>query len=536
MPKTESADKVLTRAQKAAKDGKWTQAYQDYQKVLERFPANKRAQKGIEALRPVALPALLKLAQAAQVKRNWAEAEQHLVTAYGLAPAMDRIALALAECQLEIRRAPEALATAESILKRTPSQPEAMTFKGQALQILGDAAGAEECFLSALAHDVTRSKALNNLGVLARAQGDTDKAVKYYRLALAEQPDSIGMHRNLALSLKYTKDEPHLGEMHALLSRVDKDDPDTAPLYFALFKALDELDEKDDAFAYLEKGNRLAKIGLGYSFQKDASYAALNKALFQQPVQSATPVGSLTPIFVTGLPRSGTTLVERILSRAQGVQACGELGIVKNASLRLIRDIVSRAEKPLTPADLDTLGQEMRLGLAEYSDGSPYLIDKMPLNFRWIGYICAALPEARIIHISRDPMAVAWSLYARSFTGTGNGFVYSPEDIAAFMVLHQDLMAHWHKCYPGRIFEIAYDDLVRDTHNATQAMAAATGLAWTPDWLTPEKATNQVLTASADQVRKPIYKDSNAQWHRYKEQLAPMIKALTAAGLITAPD
>ncbi len=218
--------------------------------------------------------------------------------------------------------------------------------------------------------------------------------------------------------------------MRRLLAASDQNDPAIAPLHFALFKALDDLDQRARAFAHLEKANRLTKIGSGYDFQTDALPYALSKALIRVPIRADTPPPGLRPIFVTGLPRSGTTLVERILARAEGVQACGELTVVQVTVGRLLREIMTRANKSLSAEDIVRLRRETLQGLIEYSDGRPVLIDKMPLNFRWIGYICAALPEARIVHVSRDTMAVAWSLYRHSFAGGGNRFVYDPADIA----------------------------------------------------------------------------------------------------------
>ncbi len=532
MSKLQSVDMLLTRARKAAKDAEWAVAHECYQNVLERFPGNKRAKQGIDAIRPLAFPELLKMAQDANSERRWADAEQLLTLALALAPEMIKIGLALAECQMELRRAPAALKTATEILKLAPNNPQALNFKGRALSWMGRGRAAHECFQLALGHQATDAQSLNNLGIVARAQGDQAAATDYYRRAIAVEPKNPVLHKNLAEGTTYSKDDPHLEEMLALLTSKDQNDPDNAPLYFAVFKALDELDERAEAFAKLEKGNRLIKAALRYDFQKDAIPSVLGKTLLKAPVGRPEETDGLRPIFVTGLPRSGTTLLERILAQDEGAQPCGELTVVQLSVIQLMRNVMDRSNKVLTKEDIGGLGREIRAGLAEYSDGRPYLIDKMPLNFRWIGYICDALPEAQIVHISRDPMAVAWSLYQQSFDGVGNGFAYDPEDIARFMVLHRDLIAHWHKCFPGRITEVAYEELVSDPTTVTQALAAATGLEWSPDWLAPERATNQVLTASADQVRRPIYGNSNNQWKRYESQLAPMVNALSRVGLL----
>lgn len=532
MAKSETIATLLTRAGKATKDGEWLIACDTYQHILRRFPANKRAKQRLEALRPVALPELLKLARIAQSERRWSDAEQYFAAASKIAPDRLTIGLALAATQLELRRAPAALKTVEEILKRAPGNPEALNYKGRALRWMGQGNAAEDCFLSALGHGVTDVLTLNNLGILARAQGNRRVAADYYRRAIAIDPKNIALHQNLALETTYKGGETHLDEMRALLSATGQNHPDKPALYFALFKALDDLGERAEAFSHLQMGNQLTKAALEYDFQKDAIPSVLSKVLLKGPVCGADESEGLRPIFVTGLPRSGTTLVERILSRTKGVQPCGELTVVQLAVVQLLRDVMERATKALTNDDFAGLGREIRKSLAEYSDGSPVLIDKMPLNFRWIGFICAALPEARIVHVSREPMALAWSMYRQSFDGAGNGFVYDLEDIARFLVLHRDLMAHWRACFPGRIFELEYEELVTDPCTVTRNLAKATELEWSPDWLRPEHATNQVLTASAEQVRRPIYRDSNEQWKNYATQLAPMMKALSSSGLI----
>jgi hypothetical protein len=320
--------------------------------------------------------------------------------------------------------------------------------------------------------------------------------------------------------------------MQAILATKNKDDPATAPLHFGLFKLLDTLGETDQAFSHLDRGNSLAQKAHGTDFSQFALPFALTKALFAEQVEASPYDGSLQPIFVVGLPRTGTSLVERILSRAEGTQPCGELTVVQNVISKLLKDITARTEKSLTGDDIARLQTDLTKGYAAYSDSSPVLIDKNPLNFRWIGFLAQAFPQAKFVHVSRDPMAVAWSLYSRLFAGAGNGFAYDIADIARFMVLHKDLMAHWNSVCPGRGFELPYSKLVTDTATTTRALATAVDLDWSEAWLTPEKSQSQVLTASSNQVTKPIYSGSDKAWTQYESNLAPMQAALKSAGLI----
>lgn len=533
MPSADSADSLLTRAKSAARAGDVVGAVTLYRAVRERFPSNKRAGQGLQVLKPK-LPELLTAAQAAQGGGRWAEAERLLVAAFTLAPEVSQIGTALAACRLEMGRAPAALRAVVAVLDRDPGNSVALNLKGRALREMGQGAAAEDSLRAALGHPETEARTLNNLGILARARGDRMAAADHFRRALALMPTDAGLHRNLAYAITYTEEEPHLAEMRARLAAIGPDAAEAAPLHFALFKAFDDLGRHQQGFAHLQAGNRLEKARLGYDFQTDALPYALSRALFRSVPEPAAvkTAAHPRPIFVTGLPRSGTTLVERILSQAEGVQPCGELTVVQLAVGEMLREIMGREARQITAADIANLRARLLEELAEYSDGSPVMIDKMPLDFRWIGYLCAALPEARIVHVARDPMAVAWSIYRLSFVGQGNAFAYDIGDIARFMVLHRDLMAHWRTLYPDRIFDLDYARLVEAPEPVTRNLAEAVGLDWSGDWLTPERAEAQALTASAEQVRRPIYQGSNAAWRAYETELAPLQAALNQAGLI----
>jgi len=525
-----SVDSSLARARQAAKAKDWLSATRCYQSILGRYPKNARARHGLAELRPVALPELIKSAQAARSEGNWIKVEDNLFAAAGLAPQLTDVHLALANCRLEMGRAPAALRVAERVLQSEPDHIEALNIKGRALREMSKSEASEACLRHALNRDPKNPKTLNNLGILKRAQGDRTAAADCFRRAARIQPDNAVLHRNLAYAITYLDDEPHLEEMKGLLATSNPSDPDMAPLYFAMFKALDELGGRAEAFALLEQGNRLAKAGLQYDFQRDAIPYALSRRLFENPVETLKADGALTPIFITGLPRSGTTLLERILSRATGVQPCGELTVVQSAVGRLLQDVMARDDKSLKRHDLGSLRETLLDDLSDYSDGRPVIIDKMPLNFRWIGFIRAVLPEAKVVHVSRSPIAVAWSLYRHMFTGTGIGFAYDPSDIARYMVMHDELMAFWRSRFRHGIIDVQYDTLVADPSRVTQDLAKAVGLEWTPDWLEPERADTLVLTASSEQVRQSIYGGSSGAWRAYQEHLSPLLAALDAVG------
>lgn len=533
MPSKASIDQTLARAKRAARDGDLATAQSMYQMVLDRYPGNRRARKGLDALGRGSLQSIVDRAQAEQAQGRVDIAEPLWARAAALAPGKPELGVMLARCRLDMGRAADALAAADAALARHPSHPQVLDARGRALRDMGRAGEAVACHEAALGHGAADVQPLTHLGILAQARGEKDLAETYYRRALALAPDEPEIHFNLSRVRRYSETDPHIAEMSALAERVDPNDVKTAALHFALFNALDSAGRGEEAFSHLVTANRMRKERYGYDPRRDAVRFAYVKGLYRDP-PSLDPVepAAVRPILVTGLPRSGTTLTERILARAEGVQACGELSVVPRAVAELIRRIHVSGIDALTPDHLQWLRSQILDGYKPYSDGSPVLVDKMPLNFRWIGFVCAAIPEARVVQLSRDAMSVAWSLYRHSFSGRGNAFAYDIADIAAYMIMYRDLSAFWSEVYPDQVFDLDYSALVTDTEAVTQAMAAKTGLDWSEAWLAHEESRGSVLTASSDQVRRPIYTGADEGWRRYADQFEPIREAFEAAGLV----
>ncbi len=288
-------------------------------------------------------------------------------------------------------------------------------------------------------------------------------------------------HFYLGQMLRYTDQEPHFSQLRTAQKKQTSNNFLKECTDWGLFHAYDHLDQKDRAFLHLQSANKLKKERLGYDPRKAAKLCAAIKVMFNRSTNTATGELPFTPIFITGLPRSGTTLVERILTRDPKVQAAGELSIIHQKILPQLPLLFEQGKKS---PDLEVLLEWRKIvidGIKNYSDGSPVLIDKGPLNYYWIGFICTALPEAKIIHMNRDPMAVAWSQYKGTFDGRANNYIYDFSDIARNMAIHDYIMEHWHTEFPRRVHEVNYADLVNDTEATTKALAQATGLEWTAD-------------------------------------------------------
>lgn len=518
----------LKRAAKAMRGGDVVQAGCDFGAVLLHQPGNARARKALLGFDAAALKQLISRAQSHQGSGRLAEAEQLWASLAAAQPKHAEIGVSLARCQLEMGKAQAALCTLERIQKHHSDHPVVLDTKGRALRDLRRDEEARACHEAALGHGDADAGPLNHLGILAQAQGDRDAAQGYYERALALCPRDPDLHHNLSRVARYTPGHPHLKQMQALAAQM----PNAAALHFALFNALDSLDQRDTAFAHLLRANALRKAEIGYDLRADAVRFAFAKAVCTDlPTLPEMAPAQTRPIFVTGLPRSGTTLVERVLAQTEGTIAAGELAVTSHAVAPLLRQLQQENRTALTPADLVQLRQTLLDGFAPYAGGAKVMIDKMPLNFRWVGLICAALPEAHVIDLRRDPISVAWSLFRHSFAGKGNGFAYDMGDIVGYHLLHRDLMDHWSGLWPDRVTRLHYQDIIDDTEATLRDLVMACGLDWTAACMTPHRATSSVLTASAAQVARPIYGGSNAAWQRYGDALEPMRAAIEAAKL-----
>lgn len=524
-----STEKALQYARSAESQKDWKTAFDLYKGVLSQFPKNRRAQAGLKSLKSKAVKSLLQDAKEAQAKQNWSKSQAHLALAFRMAPEVPEIGSALAHLHLQNGAPSEALETVETLLSNRPDHDEALLIRGIALRDLGRFQEAKRVF-----EDMPETAdSLTNLAILARATGDQDTEYDLTQKAVKLAPQSPTVHWNFANAQTYEAGNLHVSQMLELVDDYAPNDTNAAPLRMALFKAFDDLGDSAVAFSHLKDAKRLAQGATPYDFKKDALRYALSKNIFANS-QLPAPTDALRgPIFVTGLPRSGTTLVERILSQDPRTTACGELSVVERAASGLLQRFMDREISAITPQILQDLRSEILEGMAKHAPTGQVIIDKMPLNFRWIGFICAALPEARIIHLNRDPMAVAWSLYRHLFAGLENGFSNSMEDIARFMVLHSELMTFWKGVCTAQVLDINYADLIAHPKDTTQRMAEFTGLTWSEDWLHPETANSHALTASAAQVRKPIYQGSDEGWRRYETQLAPLKQMLISTGLLS---
>jgi tetratricopeptide (TPR) repeat protein len=457
------------------------------------------------------------------------EAEGCFVKACDLAPDSADLWHALARCRERRGHHRPAYQAVTRAIELDPANADSLNLLGSLLRELGEFDLArrthEQVFTSTRAASA-RSAAQTNLGVLASARGHTEAAKTCYRAAIETEPDNIQAHRNLARLTRYRADHPHLARLRALARTSGLSLTDQALLNFALFEALDQIDEVDEAFAHLKRGNDLRHAQLRYDIARDATLFKHLDRVTQDIPTVPTATDAPRPILIVGMPRSGTTLSERILAGADGVHTAGEIPSLGTAASAMLRRVDDDARRHLQSADLEWLAATLRADLSLYAPSSPVITCKTPLDFRWAGLALAAMPDARVVHLVRDAMETCWSNYRTCFTANGNGFAYNQANLAAFYHLYTDLMATWQNRFPDRILTIPYARLVADFERQARNLVSFCDLNWSDDCLHPDAAKTPVLTASAAQVRKPVYNGNRGDWQRYEAHLSPLMSGL----------
>ena len=329
------------------------------------------------------------------------------------------------------------------------------------------------------------------------------------------KPDYAGAHRMLASIKKFDAQDEQYSLMHQLYLDENISDKQRCHINFGLAKACEDLGDFEQAYTHYAEGNALRKKLLQYDINVDVDLFRKLKSNYPQIAQNSLAPDSfsdnLMPIFIVGMPRSGTTLVEQIISSHSQVTGAGELNFVA----RLGATIAIGINKANHESLLDFRHKYLNK-LQNVSDGNLIVTDKMPQNFNFIGLLTAAFPEAKIVHVKRDPAAVCWSNFKQYFSKKGLGYTYSLEDIVSYYRLYINLMKYWKNLLDQRLYNLDYEALVEEQESETQKLLHYIGLDWDSKCLSPENNQKAVTTASSLQVRKKIYKGSSHEWKKYE--------------------
>lgn len=413
----------------------------------------------------------------------------------------------------------------ETTLRLRPDDSVAQLGLADALSVLGDVEQAEKAF--AALSDTLPAQAQFGLGGLAMQRGDGARARTHFERAVALAPWQAKYHRALAEAARFVPDDPRLAALQALERGGGLDPANSIELHFALAKAYDDLGQFDEAFAQLRMGNahhrgRIAYDEKAVSRHFDDIAATFTKTFLD--ARSGAGANGGTPIFVVGMPRSGTSLVEQILASHPEVHGAGELLIMND----VVADVPGYPQDTtgLDDKDLSRLGRRYLDNLAKISPAKAWVVDKLPANFRHLGLIHLMLPDAKIIHLQRDPLDTCFSCYSKLFLG-GLNFAYDLGELGRYHRMHDKLMSHWRKTLPATAFmDIEYESLVGALESEARRLIAFCGLDWDPKCLAFSSTNRPVRTLSQAQVRQPLYATAIGHWKAYKKHLGPLIDAL----------
>jgi tetratricopeptide (TPR) repeat protein len=440
----------------------------------------------------------------------------------------------------ELKRYEEALAAWDRIIALRPDYAEAHSNRGNTLRELRRYNEAVEACKHALALQPDLVDAHVNMGSVLKDLGHLREAQETYLEVLRLDPSLANVYVNLADSKTFKPDDPHLSAMEALAAETEGlSKTDRMQLDFALGKAYADLKDYGRSFKHLLAGNAAKRATISYD--ENAAFALFDQIerVFTGELIAKMSGGgdpSTLPIFVIGMPRSGTTLIEQIIASHPQVHGAGELQTL-NRVIVTLRDADGNAipYPQFVPAlDGSALRQigacyvtELRaLAAKSRQMNSAFVTDKMPSNYFFVGLIHLALPNAKIVHTVRDPVDTCVSCFSKLFSGEQT-YAYDLGELGRYYRRYEQLMGHWHRVLPAdRILEVCYEDVVADLEGQARRIITYCGMPWDDGCLSFHKTDRPIRTASATQVRQPIYKNAVGRWRVYEEHLGPLLIAL----------
>ncbi|HET7673934.1 MAG TPA: sulfotransferase [Gammaproteobacteria bacterium] len=534
---------------------KIAQAEQIYRRVLVADPENpealhflglvahqfKQSDAGIDLmrrsieLRPDSALFHRNLAGVLRERKSYPEAVEAYRRALELQPDYPEVQTKLAELHAELGDTEAAAACYREMLAYHPQSANLHHQAAMGFIELGDQDAARECTEKALELNCRFADAYNTLGIVLSNRGEFDAAAEQYRKAIAINPRNCQPHFNLTTVRRMARDDAELQALEKLHDNIAKLSRDDAVLLeFALGKAYEDIGEYDRAFERFTAGNRLKRESMPYSSERQAAFfedmcRVFDAGMFERHSEAGSD--STVPIFILGLSRSGTTLIEQIIASHPQVHGAGEVKALYQSIDVLTQGVVEDVDVPgqlerLDDAQLRQIGDDYLRRLQALAPDSPHITDKLPGNVVMTGLIHTLFPRAPLIFVRRDPIDTCVSCFNRLFT-VGHHFSYDLADMGTFYVMYDKLMRHWLEVLPeGRALEVRYEDVVEDFETQARRIIEYCGLPWDDACLRFHENSSRVRTASLYQVRQPIYKSSVERWRRYEKHLGPLLEAL----------
>ena len=414
----------------------------------------------------------------------------------------------------QLKEETAAIMSYEQAIKIKPQYAEAYYNLGVLHKKNNDIEAALRSYELAIEIKPDYTEAYNNMGNLLRDIGKFTEAQKSLEQAIWLNPESAQAYFTLSTVKRFRSGDKQVSEMERFCEVEEIMDDERCLLCFALGKAYEDLNNLTKSFDFLRRGNILRKKLLRYEIGKDiALFKSLKNSqisIMKNSLKISEVVLATKPIFIVGMPRSGTTLIEQIVSCHPAVTGAGELSFVEEFGINLATGI-SRGSK----IEIENFRKRYLLKLKSRSKGKAFVVDKLPHNFLYIGLICSAFPEAKIIHVKRDPAATCWSNYKNYFESEGLGYCYDLGDLVSYYSLYQDLMKVWTEVYGNHIYHLNYDTLTLNQEKESRRLVKYLELDWQTEFLFPELNKRSVSTVSGLQVRRKVYQKSSQQWRKF---------------------
>jgi len=467
-----------------------------------------------------------------------------------------------------------ALRAIDQALRVSPENPECLLQKMACLAVIGDISAAKVVAAELEGHNFDTPYQAATCGLTMTRLRLFDGAEHHYRRAVALEPDNGTNHYNLATVLRFygRLDEagvsldkaielnPDDYEAHSLRSGLrtqteadnnveslvsalggsQENHPGRVRLYYALAKELEDLEEYESSFENLSLGASARRGSMQYHPERDLATMRKIREVYSKELFDGSNEGFVNaePIFVIGSPRTGTTIIDRILNNHSVVESAGELqtfGIELVNQCKTLSDIAPKDPADLVPVtrqiDFAALGEAYVASARPKTAATAHFVDKLPMNFLYAGLIHLALPKAKIIWLDRDPLDTCYAVYKTLFEGA-YPYSYDLKELGNYHVGYRKLMAHWFDVMPGVIHTVRYEDLVTGPRRVVESLLDYCSLSWEEQCLNFHDSAGAVTTASAVQVREALHTGSVGKWRHYSEQLQPIAEILQQAGLI----
>ena len=504
--------------------------------VANRLAVAERILREFLKAHPTDVAAIRMLAEVGARLGRYEDAENLLARCLELAPNFRAARQNYATVLYRQNKAAEAIMQADFLLKDDPRNAGVRALKAAALGQIGDYGAAADTYETLLAEHPGQPKAWMSYGHALKALGKQSACIDAYRKSIGLSPRLGEAWWSLAnlKTIRFSADD--IAQMKAQLGRNDLGDEDRWHLDFALGKALEDAEAYGESFAHYRDANRLRRKALDYDAHDISDHVARSISFFTRDFFAARAgqgCNAPDPVFIVGLPRSGSTLIEQILASHSAIEGTMELPDIVSIARRL-GGKMKRSDRSTYPEMLATLdaGALGSLG-EEYLQrtrihrrlGRPFFIDKMPNNFLHVGLIRLVLPRAKIVDARRHPLACCFSVYKQHFA-RGQGFSYDLDDIARYYLDYAALLAHFDDVLPGVVHRICYENLVASPEREIRALLEYCGLSFEENCLRYYENARPVRTASSEQVRQPLYRESLEQWRHFEGWLEPLKAAL----------